>query len=274
MKPWRYSGHRSVRENAATVDMRQAAVNSKMGSSLNHRYVSLGGACDAAMMLDTLKLRDEAYPFDWLWNLNHGLAAVNDIIEARFVQILGEDAYYSGLHHRVGRNVVLYKSFPSIIHMHSDPMNNRAEHEKIVRRISRFNEMLRSKDQLHFIYYANLNEIRMVNATLTNSILIDELILQGTRFMSFMSKKGHGKRTTLLLVLQTDVEFEAQAIAALAHVNTGDERIHMGYTISRNDGSPALLKRWKRQWADIITTRTNMPEYMVRACRSELEPDL
>ena len=237
---------------------------------MNHRYISLGGACDVAMMMDILDIRQGAYPFDWLWNLNTGLKAVNEIIEARFEQILDEKSYRFGLQARLGRDAVFYKSFADIIHMHSDPMNKPEDHAALVRRVSRFNQMLRSKDELHFIYYANLNERQFFDPDMTVPRLADELLSEGKRFMSFMAKKGHGKRTTLLLVLQTNVEQEAEALEALAAVVSDDERIRIGYTISRMDNSQELHEHWCQQWLDLLTTKTDMPESMVAACRAQL----
>lgn len=225
------------------------------------------------MMFDILDLRKDAYPFDWLWNLNHGLAAVNEIIESRFAQILDPDSYVSAEHPRLARNSVLYRSFRDIIHLHSDPMNRPEDHATIVRRILRFNEMLRGKDHLHFIYYANLNERHFFTPELTASGLVDEMLSEGKRFMSFMSRKGHGKRTTLLLILQADVEILDQVEAALSGVDSGDERIRFAHTISRVDSSPELARTWRRQWTDAITNRTDMPDDMAQACRLRIQSD-
>ncbi len=122
--------------------------------NMKHNYISLGGGCDAAMVLTRLGLRNKSLGFDWLWNLDEGLKAVIKILQNKYQDVTTENCYTISDHYRFEKKMITYSSIPSIVHLHSNPMEDLAEHEKLVRRFQRFENILKDDSIKHFIYYS------------------------------------------------------------------------------------------------------------------------
>jgi hypothetical protein len=110
------------------------------------------------MMLREMGIRKDAYPFDWLWNLDDGLRSVTHMIATDFAGALAANPYRRKAHYRVPGFPVVYGDYPSIIHMHSNPLESASDDATMRRRVERFTSALSSSDTLHFVYYKNFNE--------------------------------------------------------------------------------------------------------------------
>jgi len=105
---------------------------------VNATVISLGGGCDAAQALREFGDRRQSYPFDWLWNLDTGLDTICDIFVDGFATILDRDAYALSPHYRFPDELsVTYRDYPSVVHVHMDPLRNPDDHRTMVRRIKR-----------------------------------------------------------------------------------------------------------------------------------------
>jgi len=228
---------------------------------MKHEYVSLGSACDTAMIFDRLKIRQTSYPFDWLWNLDTGLESVINIIENDFSSILNKESYAKKYHFRLPNEVIVYKEFPSIIHMHSDPLSSIAAHETLVRRIFRFRELLLSDTKIHFIYYKNYNEELLKDSSRTINLTIKDMLTQAKKFMALIDEKRKlNTKSILLLILQTDIEQQEEANKALSQITTVlDKRISLGFTLSRYDDNIKLHRKWEQAWRSNLIALTEIP---------------
>ncbi|AFZ44899.1 Protein of unknown function DUF1796 putative papain-like cysteine peptidase [Halothece sp. PCC 7418] len=235
---------------------------------MEHHYISLGAGCDTAMILNKLGLRKKAYPFDWLWNLDAGLTAVNDIIKYNFMNVSSEDAYCRSSHYRLPHPVVVYKNFPEIIHMHSNPMEDRQEHEKLLRRIERFQTLIKSNHKLHFIYYKNYNEEHQKDHSVTVQDTLLKMLNQADKFLDIISnfQRKSTSQVTLLLILQTNIEEKECAIQLLNKTKIEDKRIKVGFTLSRSDKEPQRYRQWEKQWFQNIIRQTEMPIHIILQC--------
>lgn len=155
--------------------------------------VSLGGGCDVATILGDFGVRRASLPFDWLWNLDTGLETVCDIIVDDFAQILKPDSYGLTEHYRFpSRLSVTYGSYPSVVHMHSDPFRVPEDHATLVRRIQRFRRTLQDAPHITFVYYRCLEEGRIKRS---DSTLRDEFVrlqTEGARFSEAISSTRRG----------------------------------------------------------------------------------
>ena len=216
------------------------------------KWVSLGSACDIAMILKEHKQKRESYPFDWLWNLDHGLSAVNDMITSDFRNVIREDSYTVAYHYRLNREVVVYKEYPSIIHMHSNPYSYREDHDVLRRRIERFKDLLQSNDPITFVHYKNYNEELMKDKSISLEEMFKGLVLKSNEFLKLIEKKRHRDSFVLIVVLQTDPKWQEQANKLISSYRSKDHRVRYEYTISRIDGDDDALATWRRQWNDIL----------------------
>jgi len=228
---------------------------------MGHRYISLGAACDAAMMMKKLGLRTASYPFDWLFNLDSGLVSVIEMIQDDFQKICAPDCYMPGNHSEITTEVVAYRDYPTVLHIHSNPMSKTGEHDELVRRFDRFRRALTSRDKLHFVYYRNLAASRLTDPSATAQQVLRQLIDEAGGFLDTISARRGGD-TSLLLVLETNIEDIAPASIALASATVPDSRIKIGHAISRYDDNPEFNDVWKRQWINLLLNRTEMPLHL------------
>lgn len=225
---------------------------------MEHQYISLGAGCNAAMMFRKLGLRKAAYPFDWLFNLDADLTSATAMIHDDFQKVCAPDCYMPANHPEITTEVVAYRDYPAVLHIHSNPMSKTSDHDKLVRRFDRFRRTLRSRDKLHFVYYRNLAASRLTDPSVTAPQVLRQLIEQAGIFLDTISALRCGD-TSLLLVLETDIEDIEPASIALAAVTVPDGRIKLGQAISRYDENPTFNDVWKRQWTDLLLNRTEMP---------------
>jgi hypothetical protein len=228
---------------------------------MQHQYISLGAACDAAMMFKKLGLRNVAYPFDWLFNLDSGLASVTEMIKDDFQKVSASDCYIPASHPEITTEVGAYRDYPAVLHIHSNPMSKTGDHDELVRRFDRFRRALRSRDKLHFVYYRNLAASRLTDPSATAQQVLGQLIDEAEVFLDTISA-SRGGDSSLLLVLETDVEDIEAASIALASATVPDGRIRIGHAISRYDENPVFNDVWKRQWTNLLVNRTEMPLHL------------
>jgi len=232
---------------------------------MRHYYISLGSACDAAISLKYIGVRKESLPFDWLWNFDTGLRSVVTIIENDFKQIIDKDSYQLANHYRFSKPVVVYKSFPGIVHLHSDPMTINGEHEKMLRRIKRFINILNNKSKKHFVYYKCYEEDLIKNCNQSIKDTLDELICEGEKFVTMLLEKyAHVKNQFyLLLIIQTDKDKSRNACNEIRNANTCyPEYIKLSYTITRNNENRKLHNIGIKQWNRCLIRETHMPIIM------------
>ncbi|AFY37750.1 hypothetical protein Lepto7376_1401 [[Leptolyngbya] sp. PCC 7376] len=242
-----------------------------------HIYISLGAACDAAQNLNFLGLRHCSYPFDWLWNLDLGLTAVTQIIEQDFEKITFQDCYIELPHYRFPDPMVVYKAYPTIAHLHTNPLEDSDAHQTLCRRIERFQKELNSDTIKHFIYYRNFNnDLFDQHATLEDTL--KKLLNEGEIFIEMLQKKypEAAKRASLLLVLQTRPLDQNQAQKLTSHYRqkirkkARFDKIILACSLNRNDNEIALKEQWKRQWETLLFTQTRMPLGMIFQYRFKL----
>ncbi|PKA43686.1 hypothetical protein CWR43_12160 [Rhizobium sullae] len=236
-------------------------VQTSRGNIMGHQYISLGAACNAAMMIKKLGLRKTSYPFDWLLNLDSGLASVTEMIKDDFQKVCAPDCYMPASHSTIATEVVAYRDYPTVLHIHTNPMSKTGEHDELVRRFDRFRRTLRSRDKLHFVYYRNLAAARLTDPSATAQQVLRQLIDEASVFLDTISA-WRGGDTSLLLVLESGIEDIEPALIALASVTVPDRRIQFGHAISRYDENPVFNDIWKRQWTDLLLNRTEMPLHL------------
>ena len=221
-------------------------------------FISLGGGCDVAWALERLSIREASYPFDWLWNLDTGLFSVNQIIDNNFTQLKKADTYQYSTHYRFGNNTkIIYKDFPSIVHLHSNPLVNEHDHKALERRISRFEEaLLEPNTSINFIYYRNYDEAVIKDPSLTLTTQFHRLLNEGIAFRKLMSNRFPKKRFRLLLVFQTTKEYQKEALEIIKHTikdkSLVNDSLKLGYTLTRDDSDKQELVQWEEQWDDVI----------------------
>ena len=235
---------------------------------MKHEYISLGGGCDTAMILDYYGLRTKSLPFDWLWNLDEGLSAVIEIIKNQYQEVTQDrlKCYQLSEHCKFLVKMITYSGFPSIVHLHSNPMENESEHEKLVKRFRRLDNILKSNSVKHFIYYRAYEEGKSKNKEITIQDSLARLIGEGNNFYNSISEiypNIQGK-FSLLLVLQTLHSDELLALSEIekAKKDLKNLNIQIGYTISRSDHDLEYRDIWLKQWKRILCTKTRMPWFI------------
>lgn len=233
---------------------------------MKHVYISLGSACDTAMILDRMRLRKKSYPFDWLWNLDSGIDFVADAIKSDFSKILMQDSYCKRDHWRLSDKVLVYKDYPLVVHMHSDPLSRIEDHDDLVRRIKRFRELMNSNAKLHFVYYRNYYEDTLKNSTISPMDSLRVLVSDGVQFLRVMDEKypHHTKNISLLLVMERNID---QPNFQKFTDWVTDKRLKIGFTLSRYNDRQNLNKIWEEQWINLIISKTAMPIGLRIQCR-------
>ena len=231
-----------------------------------HQYISLGSACNAATMIKRAGLRRASYPFDWLLNVDDGLAVVTEILRDDF-KAISDPASYAIIHHPpVGRAVPAYAAYPRTFHVHSDPASKPEVHAELLRRYERMRETLRSSDTLHFVYYRDFSAFRQTNPGTTADGIVTLMEKEAVDFLALIDAARVGN-TTILLVVESAVEDEAEARSAVAKASPQDSRITFAQVLSRYDDDPELNARWEREWIGAIASKTEMPFVALAKCR-------
>jgi len=241
--------------------------------------VSLGGGCDVATILGDFGVRRASLPFDWLWNLDTGLETVCDIIVDDFAHSLKPDSYGLTEHYRFpSRLSVTYSSYPSVVHMHSDPFRVPEDHATLVRRIQRFRRTLQDAPHITFVYYRCLEEGRIKRS---DSTLRDEFVrlqTEGARFSEAISSTlRRGQRSRLVLVLQAARQHRGIAESLVRDANREGYRdgrrcqVTYAYTLTRDDESPRDLRIWRSQWQRVLANQCGQSRarLLVRRLRVE-----
>ena len=226
---------------------------------MKHIYISLGSACDTAMILDEFCIRKKSYPFDWLWNLDYGLEAINRMLTEDFFTVLTPNAYSNAEHYRFDKKQIVYERYPSIVHMHSDPLKDISAHEQLVRRIRRFEKRLHENCFIHFLYYKNYNEEKLKHSNISINDTVDTMLKDANNFTDLISKKYACNNFHLLLILQTDLQDMNDALNITRdYKRQMKQKISIGYTISRTDDEN-VNKIWRKQWRHQLFFNTQMP---------------
>ncbi|WP_077106015.1 DUF1796 family putative cysteine peptidase [Agrobacterium sp. DSM 25558] len=235
---------------------------------VGHKYISLGAACNAANMIKIAGLRRTSYPFDWLLNLEDGLTTVTDIIRDDFQKVSPWDCYDVVSPPDAERTVLAYKHYPRTFHIHSDPSSNREIHEQLTRRFQRLKRALSSRDSLHLIYYRNLSACRATRPDITPAEVAQLMLSEWGEFLRLISPWRQGD-TTVLLVLECDVEDVEQTDRAIDIIEIADPKVALKRAISRYDDDAALYDRWQKEWAHLIINHTRMPIWLQVRCHAK-----
>ena len=234
---------------------------------MKHTYISLGSACDTAMVMDSAGVRKKGYPFDWLWNLDTGLESVTEIIRNDFKQITSDNCYAKKRHYRFSDSMIVYKDYPSIAHLHVNPLEDIKEHQKSCRRAFRFIEEMKRNTVKHFIYYRCLEEDLLQGKSDSINTTFNRLINEGETFVDMMTEKYPNIRKAfhLLLIIQVNENLLEQAKKIIeTYTNKQfnqkyNKIIKTGYTITRNDEDKRLKSIWRLQWMNMLLKRTKVP---------------
>lgn len=141
-------------------------------------YCSLGNGCMSSMALQSLGLKKESYPFDWL---NSTSEIIKLSLDDDFKTFLDRSLYYAQdneydneeiAQHRI--YTPLLKNNPTlekqILFRHNDPFANDEAYDYYVRSADRFRNLLKSTDEKLFIK-------TYINKGLEESLLEDALYL-------------------------------------------------------------------------------------------------
>jgi hypothetical protein len=205
-----------------------------------------------------LGLRKQSFPFDWLWNQDLGLSAINEIIKNDYKPILGLKSYVLAKHYKMENSVIVYRNYPSIMHLHSNPLEKKDDHETLLRRIERFKNILNSKRKACFIYYKSHNEEYLKDKLITIEDTVNKMILQGNEFISMIANKD----AQLLLILQIDNKYEPQAKKLIRYLKFDKKQIKIRYTIANDNNNKKLTSKWRIQWYKNIILNTDMSFFL------------
>ena len=153
-------------------------------------FISLGSGCEPATMIKKFGLRKESYFFDWFWNFDAGMPVVADMIRTDFKKIISEDVYVKAKHDWFADEVVVYKVYPAMVHMHIHPLDNQQEHEKLIRRADRFLGILRDPDVfVNFLYQRTYNSLKFRESAIGSAEAFNKLKLEGEEFVACLKEK-------------------------------------------------------------------------------------
>jgi len=227
---------------------------------VKHTYISLGSACDTATIMDSAGIRKKSYPFDWLWNLDTGLESVTEIIRNDFKQITVDNCYAKNRHYRFPDSMIVYKDYPSIAHLHCNPLEDIKEHQRLCGRTFRFMEEMKGNNVKHFIYYRCFEEDLLQGKSDSINNTFSRLIDEGEKFVGMMFEKYPNCHNILhlLLIIQVDENLLEQAKKVIeTYTNKQynqkyNKIIQIGYTITRNDEDKRLKTLWRLQWMNAL----------------------
>ncbi|MDM9625966.1 DUF1796 family putative cysteine peptidase [Rhizobium sp. S152] len=236
---------------------------------MKHTYISLGSACNAATMIKRAGLRKVSYPFDWLLNSDSGLASVNEMIKDDFQKVTEADCYALSYQPIIGKDIVAYKDYQTVFHVHSNPMESREAHQDLVRRFERFRQIITSDESLHFVYYRNLSVSRKATPDITPLQLLEQMLIEANDFLSIILPIRRGG-TSLLLVVEADVEDTQAVDEALRSLSISIPQISVARALSRYDDDKVLNLRWQREWMRLLIVNTDMPILVRIACTTRI----
>lgn len=234
---------------------------------MSHIFISLGSACDVAINLQSMGLRSYSLPFDWLWNQDYGLDFVRMEMECDWKNVTSATSYELMKHIRFDNPVVVYKEYPNLIHLHSNPLNNQKDHEQLVRRWNRFQSCLVDNDQKYFIYYRNAVEDQLLGKSKSIEDSFEILKAEVNSLLQLMERKYPSvlSRSSWLFVLQVNEDdyrntrfFDKEWDQWIKNQHPSVD-IQFSRAIHRDDSNKRKIRLWKSQWRHLIRYRTKSP---------------
>lgn len=222
-----------------------------MGSEI----ISLGGACDVGIALQWMRIKGPSYPFDWLANLEGGLEQVVEILENNFDTVNQYDSYDLRYFPEFSKRLAVYKNHPSVVHLHSNPLSDRNEHEKLVRRMKRFQVTMEEEGLfVHFLYYRTLDALIQKDSSATWEQALELLEHEGLNFVRYVRNNYSGKLFNITLVIQADIQLSLPITAKIRELNKLNHlpEIKYGFTIPRPDDNLKMKALWRMQWCEIV----------------------
>ncbi|QDS86853.1 hypothetical protein EC9_10280 [Rosistilla ulvae] len=229
-----------------------------MNRTRNQVVVSLGGGCDVALILRHFYLRQASLPFDWLWNLHDGLRAVTSIIANDFLEVRSRDAYIRSPHFRwPNQEVVVFRNYPNIAHVHGNPLEDSHAKETLNRRIDRLTRILTDPQrEIVFVYYRRFDEGPELLCESTVADRTQKLIDESLEFMEMMDRKYAHPKMRLISVFSTDEPF--LSMPSVVHQFAKNARrcamptIDFEWLIARPENNRRAGRHWKNQWRNLL----------------------
>jgi hypothetical protein len=143
---------------------------------INH-VCSLGPVCQSSKLCKDVKLKQESYPFDWIFSC---MSYVKHMIEDDFSMFLNKDLYVYNSHCKSGHQV-----YGSSMFNHHIPNIKDEDYMYFVRCVQRFRKLLLSdSNKLFVIIYPNCSSNPEEIETNKKSILeLNEFLLTKTKNM-------------------------------------------------------------------------------------------
>jgi hypothetical protein len=211
--------------------------------------ISLGSSCDAAAALKRVGMRVQSYPFDWLWNISGGITYITQMLSSDFKNVLDRSSYMKSRHWRFGeeKEVIVYKYYPEIVHIHGNPLENSEEHLKLQRRFQRLMDLLCDNTwKKCFLYQVNIDEIRMKNMLVSDQEIIEYQLKECNVFIDLLCDKYPKIVYEFLIVFQTDIVDEKFILDLF-----GLKRNKLSgcfVNINRDDNDQIKSDNWQKQW--------------------------
>ena len=225
---------------------------------MSKSIVSLGGGCDAAMILERFGLRRTSLPFDWLWNLDAGLGAVQEMLATDFAAVTAAGSCVRGPHYKwPGEEQVLFRAHPTIAHLHSNPLDVPADFETFCHRAQKFRDLLaHGSDPIRFVYYRQHHEGPEGDGEEHARRRMERLVEESSAFLDFLRPR-HPQRVFSLLAL-----FELPAAHPLrtelaprfAHLRAQPPRPGLSFDVipPRPEGPSEAVRGWERAWREVL----------------------
>lgn len=215
--------------------------------------VSLGGGCDVATVLKKLDQRKDRLPFDWLWNLDAGLTSVSEIIATDFKYVRNADDYTYADHSIASdRKLLVYKNYPKIAHIHSNPLSDPEVLEDYNHRIDKFIDIVQDfRTKTVFLYYRNhLNDdVQTEQGCLDTFFRLEE---ESDHFARMLMARFPEKSFRLVSMLALPERwFKNPALRSdLNRLLSEKKSSNITYEIVplRDDDYPEKFDAWLREW--------------------------
>ncbi len=216
-------------------------------------FVSLGGGCDVATNLKKLGLRHEQYPFDWLWNLDAGLDYVSKIIATDFKGLTSKHDYTYASHQiNPVEKFLIFKDYPKIAHLHSNPHDNSDVLADYKVRIDRFRKLIKDTgEKTTFIYYRNA-AVAEENSINDFHAEVSHLKSETTLFEEMMARLHPDKTFSLVSLLAIPATcFDNHALKEnLRRACSCNRSARTTFEIvpMRDDRYPEQFNAWTDEW--------------------------
>ncbi|MEE9367499.1 MAG: DUF1796 family putative cysteine peptidase [Pontiella sp.] len=225
---------------------------------MKETIISLGGGCDIATILDTYGLRSQSLPFDWLWNLDTGLSDVTKIIASDFSGLRDRDSYAYTSHYKWQEaDSLVFRDYPRIAHIHTNPLKNDYQRETYNRRINKFIQLMEDDlAPITFMYYRLHHE--GVEAQ-SNDIIqqrLAHLFEESNQFMAMMDAKYPNRNFKLISLFEaleegvTEGLLHNQFNELVAKQTRSD--IYFEFITPRPETDDQLRKKWSKNWLAIL----------------------